>query len=485
MTNRFDNLFLSQSSSEHYRWQQSLATEQIVAKFAEQKNVYQGATPKEFQQQLAGLAVCPEVGLGTEAVTREVAELFLGQSLNLNHPTAMAHLHCPPLLAGLVAETMLTAVNPSMDSFDQAPSATYIEQKLIDWLGQLVGYDQESDGIFTSGGTQSNLMGLLLARDSFARQSKNWNIQQQGLPADAANWRILVSEVGHFSVKQAAALLGLGHHAVVPVAVDQDFQMSPEHLARAIQDIQSNGKVPIAIIATAGTTDFGSIDPLPEIAAIAGQHQIWLHVDAAFAGALLMSDHHRQRLAGLNMAQSITIDFHKLFYQPISCGAFLLKDKNQFDLMALHADYLNPKSNLDHGILDLVGKSLQTTRRFDGLKLWISLRSHGRQVFAAIIEQTIDLARQVAQAILERPRLQLAVAPQLNTVLFRHFDAGWSTTQNDQYNHELRLKLLFAGKALIAETRINGKLFLKLTLMNPNSQLADILPILDEIAQKP
>ena len=154
----------------------------------------------------------------------------------------------------------------------------------------------------------------------------------------------------------------------------------------------------MAIVATAGTTDFGSVDPLPEIAALAGSAGAWLHVDAAYGGALLFSAQHRDKLRGIEAADSLSVDFHKLFWQPIPCSAFLLRDARHFDAIKLYADYLNPELHEDAGIPNLVTTSLLTTRRFDALKLWISFQTLGRARLAAMIDRTIALAVHAAKS---------------------------------------------------------------------------------------
>ena len=176
----------------------------------------------------------------------------------------------------------------------------------------------------------------------------------------------------------------------------------------------------MAIVATAGTTDFGSIDPLPELAALAHAAGAWLHVDAAYGGALLFSDRHRDKLHGIETADSLSIDFHKLFWQPIPCSVFLLRDARHFDSIKLHADYLNPELHEDEGIPNLVTTSLLTSRRFDALKLWISFQTLGRAKLAAMIDRTIELAAHAARVIRKSPQLELMCEPQLSTVVFRY-----------------------------------------------------------------
>ena len=485
---QFEGYFLTNSEASIAAYQQAIAAAQAIVTdyFAKQTQPYSGASPEALTAVLTCKEVCPETAAELTTVLQQIGEQVLQNSVVVTHPTCVAHLHCAPLIAALAAEVLISATNQSMDSWDQSPAATVLEQQVVNWLCRLFGYDDSADGIFTSGGTQSNLMGLLLARDRYARDSLNWSIKQQGLPPEFPRWRILCSEVSHFTIRQAAALLGLGEQAVVTVATDADYRLDPTALEDRLAQLRQEQLLPIALVATVGTTDFGSIDPLPELAAIAQQQGIWLHVDAAFGGALILSETHRHQLAGIEAADSIVVDFHKLFYQPISCGAFLLKHKSDFNLLKLHADYLNPETNAAAGIPDLVTKSIQTTRRFDALKLFASLQTLGRKQLAEIIDTTIDLAKQTAELIASEPVLELANYPAINAVVFRYCPTQTpakydDTTWANQINSQIRTSLLHSGKAVLAQTKVGDRLYLKFTLLNPQTTLVDITQVLSSI----
>ena len=389
-----------------------------------------------------------------------------------NRHTA-AHLHCPPLVAALAAEVVITALNQSMDSFDQAPIASVIEQKMVRWLCSKVRLPTTADGTFTTGGSQSNYMGLLLARDTCLKKQCNWSAQKSGLPQDARRMRILCSEVAHFTVEKSASQLGLGTDAVVRIEVDESFRMKPAALLASLTTLEASGLMPMALVATAGTTDFGSIDPLPEIASISREANIWLHIDAAYGGALLFSAPHRKKLAGIEAADSIAIDFHKLFWQPIPCSAFLLRDARHFQSIKLYADYLNPELHEEEGIPNLVSTSLLTSRRFDALKLWISFQSLGREKLAAMIDRVIVLANHTADIIRRTHDLELVCEPQLSTVVFRYV-AGGEESDVNRINAEIRQNLFDQGVAVIGHTRIRGRQCLKFTCMNPTANEADM-----------
>lgn len=474
----FSERFLTPDSLPAYRHAMALAVDAVAEAYGVLRPCHSGRSPAEIAAAIARLPVCPEQGQDLATVVDTVAREVLAHSLVVSHPLCVAHLHCPPLLPALAAEAMISAANQSMDSWDQAPAATYLEERLTDWLCERFGY-RGGDGIFTSGGTQSNFMGLMLARDALARRVWGWDVQRQGLPPQAAQMRILCSDVAHFSVQQSAALLGLGHAAVVTVATDAAQRMDPQALQAAVDGLLAQGLWPMAIVGTAGTTDHGSIDPLPALADIAQACGAWLHVDAAYGGALILSERHAPRLDGIARADSITVDFHKLFYQPISCGAFLVRERAAFGLMQLNADYLNPEDNAQAGILDLVGKSLQTTRRFDGLKLFMTLNVLGRQGLAEMVDATLDLAAAVAQELMARPGFELAAPPALNALVFRRHDPTLDEAGNDALNARLRERFMAEGSAWLSRTRWRGRTFLKMTLLNPRTTLADVQGLLD------
>jgi len=356
----FDTDFLTQSEPSKAAYRRLISeTAQLFAE-ALPDRPYRGKSAAELSK-LVSSDFLPNPG-GAPDDIEQILRSVVANSILVSHPATAAHLHCPPLQAALVAEIVISALNQSMDSFDQAPIATIVEQKMMRWLCGQAGLPATVDGTFTTGGTQSNYMGLLLARDAFVRKQWNWSVQKSGLPAAANRLRILCSEVAHFTVEKSASQLGLGTDSVVRVKVDEHFRMKSAALRDGLRDLQDQGLLPLAVVATAGTTDFGSIDPLRDVSCIAREAGSWLHVDAAYGGALLFSAAHREKIAGLELADSLTIDFHKLFWQPIPCSAFLLRDASHFDSIKLYADYLNPELHEDEGIPNLVTTSLLTSR---------------------------------------------------------------------------------------------------------------------------
>ncbi len=388
------------------------------------------------------------------AVLTELTAALARGAADPADPLCAGHLHCPPLAVAAAAEVAVAALNQSLDSWDQAPSATAIEQHVIAALADLAGYGAGAGGVMTSGGTESNLMGLLLARESRPGRT-----------------RILCSAGAHFSIQRNAGLLGLGEDAVVAVPVDAAHRMD---LAATRELI---GPDVAAVVATAGTTDFGAIDPLPRLADLAAEHGAWFHVDAAYGGGALFSDRLAPLLTGLDRADSVSLDLHKLGWQPVPAGVFLTRDAASFGPLARQVAYLNPADDEQAGYPSLLGYSLRTTRRADAFKIAVTLQALGRDGLGELVDACHDLARYAAERIDADPRLELAANPVLTTTVFRYRP---TTTGDDcdRVNAALRRHLLAAGSAVVGRTEVAGSVWLKLTLLNPHATRTDVDAVL-------
>lgn len=457
-----------------------------VARWLEDRKMYTGGSVSQLRPQVK---FTPNAqGEGLQPTLQNLVELFLNKSLKVHHPHSLAHLHCPTMVASQVAEVLINATNQSMDSWDQSPVASLMEVELIRWLREKVGYAKGDAGVFTSGGTQSNLMGLLLARDACIAKhwqqpdGTPWSVQQLGIPAEALQKvKVVCSENAHFSVQKNMAMMGMGFQSVVTVPVNQQAQIDVAQLEQTLQRLQADGKLVACVVATAGTTDAGAIDPIAEIRQICDQFNSWLHIDAAWGGALLLSKQYKHWLAGIEQADSITLDFHKHFFQSISCGAFLLKDSQNFRFIHYEAEYLNSAYDEEYNVPNLVSKSLQTTRRFDALKLWFTIQALGEDLYSSIVEHGVHLSRQVAQYINANQQLELLIEPQFASVLFRVTPKGYPTAFIDNLNQNVADELFARGEANIGVTKINGQQALKMTLLSPVIQLEDVQNLLNQV----
>ena len=450
--------------------------ERLASTIAGTDQPSRGALPADLRGVVAGIDLDTPLGDLTGALG-ELEEVYLRDAVYFHHPLYMAHLNCPVVLPAVAAEAVLAAVNSSLDTWDQSVGGTLIEQRLVRWTCERIGLGPDADGVFTSGGTQSNLQALTIAREHARARSLTVG-RPTGTP------RILASDCSHFSVATAAKLLGLDPDAVRPVATDARRRMRPDALAAELARCRADGDDVIAVVATAGTTDFGSIDPLAPIADECARTGTWLHVDAAYGCGLLVSRRRSGALAGVERADSVTVDFHKSFFQPVSASAVVLRDRGHLRHVAHHADYLNPRDARGRATgHDQVDKSLQTTRRFDALKLWMTLRVMGADALGELFDEVVDRAAQAWAVLDADPRFEVVVAPELSSLVFRYRPAAdVHPDLVDELNRHARHALFRSGRAAVAGTTVDGRHHLKITLLNPRTSLADVGEVLDRLA---
>ncbi|GAL09252.1 diaminobutyrate-2-oxoglutarate aminotransferase [Vibrio astriarenae] len=317
----------------------------------------------------------------------------------------------------------------------------------------------------------------MLARDWIADKLSGHSIQKLGLPEYAAKLRIVCSENAHFTVQKSASWMGLGEKAVLTVPANQDGTMKAELIEQVVADAKAQGLIPFAIVGTAGTTDHGAIDDLNTIADVAQQYDMWMHVDSAYGGALILSGS-KGRLTGIERASSVSVDFHKLFFQTISCGALLVNDKANFKFLLHHADYLNREHD---ELPNLVDKSIATTKRFDALKVFMTMQSVGPQALGEMYDHLLEQTQQVADMVEATSGFELLARPSLSTVLFR--TTLGESANFDKLNQKVRIEALVRGIAVLGETVIDGKSALKFTILNPTLSLTDFEKLLKEINQ--
>lgn len=382
-----------------------------------------------------------------EALTTLVRALAEGAA-DPADPRCAAHLHTPPLALAAAADLAACALNPSLDSWDQAPAAAELEALVTRALA--AEFWPGGDALVTSGGTESNQLALLLARE------RHGAVQ------------VVQGANAHHSLARAAWLLGLPEPVTVPAP---SGTLDLAALDEALTDLRQ----PLLVTATAGTTDTGAIDPLPEIAALCARHGAELHVDAAYGGPLIFSDTHRGKLRGLEHAHSLTLDLHKLGWQPVAAGLLAVPDPARLAPLAHTADYLNADDDTEAGLPDLLGRSLRTTRRPDVLKIAVTLRALGRTGLAELVDRTLALAETFADLVEKHPRLDLYERPAISTVLFR--PAG----SPDEEVAAIRRALLTEGRAVLGRARADGRLWLKATLLNPHTTTGDLAQLLKTV----
>ncbi|WP_435970668.1 pyridoxal phosphate-dependent decarboxylase family protein [Streptomyces sp. Qhu_M48] len=393
-------------------------------------------------------AVLPETGTGPHEALSTLVHALAAGAADPAHPLCAAHLHTPPLALAAAADLAASALNPSMDSWDQAPAASALEALVTAALAAEVHPDAtDPDALVTTGGTESNQLALLLARERLG-------------PV-----RTVVGANAHHSFRRAAWLLGLPEPVVVPTPRGT---IDPAALHEALTALTG----PVLVAATAGTTDEGLIDPLPELADACAARGAGLHVDAAYGGPLLFSRTHRHLLDGLHRARTVTVDLHKLGWQPAAAGLLAVRDATDLTALGHTADYLNADDDTDAGLPDLLGRSLRTTRRPDVLKTAVTLRALGRTGLGALVDACLDRAQDLADLVEKTPTLELRARPTLTTVLFRPSGA------DDETVATIRRTLLAEGRAVLGRAQADGRLWLKATLLNPHATPGDLAQLI-------
>ncbi|KJK43414.1 amino acid decarboxylase [Lentzea aerocolonigenes] len=412
-----------------------------------------------------GTGRLPREGIGEERALEEMSRLLGLGSADPAHPHCAAHLVCSSLAVSVAADVVASALNPSMDVWELAPMASEIERDFTTGIAGLC-YPAESspDAVVTSGGTESNLLALLLARTLIE-----------------GDLQVVCGANAHHSVTRAAWILGLPTPVVVAC---EDDRMVPAALEAALEPLGSS----TLVVATAGTTNTGRIDPLPEIAETCRRFGARLHVDAAYGGLALCSEELSRRLKGIELADSVTLDMHKFGWQSIAAGLLATRNARDLGALKISADYINASDDVDAGLPDLLGRSIWTSRRADAFRMAVTMSALGTDGLGRMVEHCCTTAQEVAAEIDRRPGLRLWKRPSLSTVLFRPTVLDdLPSTAGDALVGRIRRELLNRGTAIVGRAALpdtkdgHRKLWLKLTLLHPNASGADYRPLLDQV----
>ena len=438
-------------------------------------SAYSGMGPYDLREKITSLGFLPDEGKGFEAVLEETKSVILPHMLRTWSTQYMPHLHSPVLTETICSELIISCFNSSMDSWDQGPAATEMEESMVHGLLELFGFPGSGDGCFTSGGSQSNISAIIAARDWYCQQKFGWDVKLNGLPPEYSKLRVYTSEISHFSMDKASHILGMGYNAVRKIPVDDRCRIDLKAFEKMLEEDVAAGLYPYCAVATMGSTDFGSIDDAAGMRNLCDKYGMHLHADAAYGSGLIMSRKYKDRLSAISLCDSITVDFHKMFLMPISCSAILVKDKSLLECFELHADYLNREEDEEDGYINLVGKSMQTTRRFDALKVFMAFQTRGRNGYGDIIDTAVDNASYLYGSISKDSEFIAPVEPELSSVVFA-LKAG------DEVNKKVRRQLLSEG-TIIGQTAKDGKVMLKFTLLNPNMDHAKLDSVIGRIKE--
>ncbi|MFE3324054.1 pyridoxal phosphate-dependent decarboxylase family protein [Streptomyces sp. NPDC059176] len=395
--------------------------------------------------------VLPDHGTGADEALHTLVRTLAHGAADPADPRCAAHLHTPPLALAVAADLAASVLNPSLDSWDQAPAASALETVVAEALAaEVYPHAAHPDALVTTGGTEANQLALLLARERHGAV------------------HVVCGAHTHHSVRRAAWLLGLPEPVTVPAPSGTTDLAALDDALTGLH----GPRRPVLVVATAGTTDTGQIDPLADIAALCHRHGAEFHVDAAYAGPLLFSARHRPRLNGLEHARTVTLDLHKLGWQPVAAGLLAVHDRTHLAPLRHTADYLNAEDDTEAGLPDLLGRSLRTTRRPDILKIAVTLRALGRTGLADLVDRTCSAAQHLADLVDQHPALELHDRPALSTVLLRPRDATDTTVAG------IRRSLLYEGRAVFGRAHTDGRLWLKATLLNPHTTPDDLATLI-------
>ncbi len=409
-----------------------------------------------------------------------VEDLFaemLKHTTNVHHPRYMGHQVAPPLpLASLMA-LLGGFLNNGMAVYEMGMAPTAMERIVTDWLCAQIGYKTSSRGILTSGGTLANLTALLSARRN-AVADDIWN---QGYNGGLA---ILVSEAAHYCVDRAARIMGLGEAGVLKVPVLEDFSMDTSKLPEIYEAARQKGLTPFAIVGSAPCTATGSYDDLEALAEFAAARKLWFHVDGAHGGPAVLSEKYRFLVRGMEGADSVVIDGHKMMGMPVITTALLFANgATSYNTFSQEAEYLLADT-LEEDWSNGAKRTFECTKLTSALSWYAVLNTYGEGIFEAYLNRQYDLAQTFAIRIRNRPDWELACKPQSNILCFRWAPSGIPPETLDDLNARLRAQVLEEGRFYIVQTRLKGRLYLRTSLMNPFTEVVHLEELLDYLEGK-
>lgn len=434
--------------------------------------VTKARSPQELKNRLE-LAV-GRTGIDIDTMLSDI-DNYLDESVKTSHPHFMNPLWGGTNIASLAGEIITALTNTSMYTFELAPMATLIENEMVDTMLKLVGY-KAGEGIFTTGGSNCNLLGLLCARDR-----KFPDAQRVGL--GGKQLVVFISEDAHYSAAMAANVIGIGLDNLITIPTDEHGAMRPNLLQEAIGAEKRAGNFPFCVIATAGTTVRGGVDPMVELAEICHQEKLWLHVDAAWGGATLLSPKTRPLLVGIDLADSIGWDPQKMMGVHLCCSVFLVKNSGTLEKVCVHtekAHYLLLEGGKD---FDLGNMSLQCGRRVDALKLWLAWRAKGDEGWASLIERYFSLAEYLVTKVKEHTRLELVVEPSMTNVCIRYIGYGINEAREDSITAGIRSELITTGRFMVSSSNIDGRPILRAVITNPQINEKTIDELISSIVE--
>jgi glutamate/tyrosine decarboxylase-like PLP-dependent enzyme len=441
-----------------------------------------------------GPSPAPDQPTTSAAILEEFRTRLAPHQLNAHHPRALSYFTPPPLMLSVVGELLAQVTQQGVDVWHAGPSAAFVEEEVIRWLCDLVGYGPGSFGLLTSGGVMANFLAMALARDVHLARLRGSARPPRGGDLDGV--RVYTSDQTHFSIGRALDELGFPADTLVVLPTDDRFRLHPEPAAEAIRRDRNAGLTPLAISAVAGSTNTGSVDLIEELAEVARREGLWFHVDAAYGAAARLSARDADRVPGLELADSVTVDPHKWFYQAYDIGGLIVRDGallartfggRQPEYYRGGETPIGDDAGGDHDDHDVPGQlnfyklGFEGTRRWRALKLWMSWKHLGTSGFARLVEANIDQATLLARRCAESDDLEaLPAAPELSVVCFRHLPGGRATAGRlaasdlDAHQDRLQAELEASGDGWLSTTRLRGATWLRAGIVNTQTTENDI-----------
>ncbi len=420
-----------------------------------------GPRPAEELWDLVGQSITPE-GLGGSEALAAYADHLAPACISADHPRFLSFVPVAPTKAAAVFDLVVGASSLCGSSWLDGSGAVFAENQALRWVADLAGLPDGAGGCFVSGGTMANLSALVTARHAAD--------EARGPGTSRPRWAVVAAESAHSSVASAARVMDVD---VLSAPVDVDRRLRGDALQATI-DRRPAGTEVFAVVATAGTTNLGTVDAIDEVAAVAAGAGVWLHVDAAYGGAGLAAPSVRQAYAGIERCDSMVVDPHKWLFAPYDCAALVYRDPAPARAAhTQHADYLDPIINRDEWNPSDYAHVL--TRRVRGLPFWFSLAVHGTDAYRDAVERTLEVARAATAMVRDAEHLELVDEPTLSVVVFRRL--GWSADDYTAWSD----RMLADGTALVVPTKVDGETVLRFCIVNPVTTEADIAEILQAL----
>ena len=424
----------------------------------EQRRVFPDVEPRT----LTGLFAepLPQEPRSPGQVVSELEEKLLPYCTNVGHPGYMGLITPSPNPVGIIADFICSALNQNIGAYTIGPAAVAMERRTVRWLTELAGYGDEAGGNLTSGGMMANFIGLKLARD-WASQDK---AQQDGVQE---RWAVYASEERHVSVDKAVDAVGLGRSALRALPTDAEFRVRLDALEAAIAEDRKHGTRPMCIVGMFGTTNTGAVDSVRELRTIADREGMWLHMDAAYGGGMLLSHAWPMRNRGLELADSITIDPHKWFYAPLDAGAILVKDERRLTAsFGMKPAYLTDELDRADERYQYYVHSFEQSRRFRGLKVWMSFKRYGANQIGEWIDGNVRQAKHLYALVKEHPDFEPASDPPMSAICIRHRGADPDEVQSKELHAEVARRIEQDGRFWISTTELKGKAWFRINPVN-------------------